>query len=200
MVKIFLEIYKDPELLIIGFAMIVIIFWGFYSYLSEKKYFELRLENNKRQELLLSEDAILISIGELYRDVRYFGNRRLQWGSHEAELLITLRKAKADYIVFKFKDCKNFDMGAKLGTYMLTIYPKTPSLESFDLDIGGTNWDTQFEDISMNLAKNLPKVKNEPEFVVFDPRREGAHCPACGSAFPSKAKECPDCGLVFYIE
>lgn len=198
---LYLKGYKDPVFLIIGFAMMGMVIFGFYRHLNEKFYYELRLEKNKRQELLLSEDAILISVGELYRDVRYWSlSRHSRWGTHEVELLRNLKKAKADYIVFKFKECKNFDMGTKLGTYMLSIYPKTPALESFDLDIGGTKWDTKLEDISKNLAKNLPKVKTEPEFVDFDPGRKGANCPACGSGFPSQAKECPDCGLVFYIE
>ena len=32
---------------------------------------------------------------------------------------------------------------------------------------------------------------------VFDPEKESARCPACGTSFSTSLKECPDCGLVF---
>lgn len=35
---------------------------------------------------------------------------------------------------------------------------------------------------------------------VFDPEKETARCPACGTEFSTQAKECPDCGLVFVAE
>jgi hypothetical protein len=38
----------------------------------------------------------------------------------------------------------------------------------------------------MNLSDN-----------VFDADKESATCPACGTVFSTKSKECPDCGLHF---
>ncbi|HUP58332.1 MAG TPA: hypothetical protein VM598_12820 [Bdellovibrionota bacterium] len=35
---------------------------------------------------------------------------------------------------------------------------------------------------------------------VFDTEKEDAVCPACGTAFKTTARECPDCGLVFVTE
>ncbi len=35
---------------------------------------------------------------------------------------------------------------------------------------------------------------------VFDPDAETAICPACGTSFSTKLKECPECGLVFFNE
>lgn len=32
---------------------------------------------------------------------------------------------------------------------------------------------------------------------VYDPEKESARCPACGTEFSTRHKECPDCGLVF---
>lgn len=32
---------------------------------------------------------------------------------------------------------------------------------------------------------------------VFDPEKETARCPACGTTFSTKLSECPDCGLGF---
>ena len=32
---------------------------------------------------------------------------------------------------------------------------------------------------------------------VFDPEKETARCPACGTEFSTKLTECPDCGLGF---
>ncbi|MFH1728442.1 MAG: hypothetical protein ABIA04_08490 [Pseudomonadota bacterium] len=32
---------------------------------------------------------------------------------------------------------------------------------------------------------------------VFDPEKEKATCPACGTVFSTKETECPDCGLNF---
>jgi hypothetical protein len=33
--------------------------------------------------------------------------------------------------------------------------------------------------------------------AVFDPEKEDATCPACGTLFSTKLTECPDCGLGF---
>ncbi len=41
------------------------------------------------------------------------------------------------------------------------------------------------------------KVKWELLGEVFDPSREEATCPACGTRFSTKAPQCPDCGLCF---
>ena len=35
---------------------------------------------------------------------------------------------------------------------------------------------------------------------VFDPTKETAICPACGTEFSTKLKECPECGLVFEVD
>jgi tRNA(Ile2) C34 agmatinyltransferase TiaS len=42
----------------------------------------------------------------------------------------------------------------------------------------------------------------DPEQIhqVFDDEAETAICPACGTSFSTKLKECPDCGLVFFNE
>ena len=32
---------------------------------------------------------------------------------------------------------------------------------------------------------------------VFDPSKDSATCPACGTQFSTQASECPDCGLCF---
>ncbi|OFZ19301.1 MAG: hypothetical protein A2X94_04000 [Bdellovibrionales bacterium GWB1_55_8] len=32
---------------------------------------------------------------------------------------------------------------------------------------------------------------------VYDPEKETARCPACGTTFSTQATECPDCGLAF---
>ena len=32
---------------------------------------------------------------------------------------------------------------------------------------------------------------------VYDPEKESARCPACGTRFSTQLKECPDCGLGF---
>ncbi|MCM2279429.1 MAG: hypothetical protein NDJ89_15245 [Oligoflexia bacterium] len=67
------------------------------------------------------------------------------------------------------------------------------------------------------LAEDLPKIREfmarerEREYAgldvnaelhgeVFDPEKETARCPACGTVFPTSSKECPDCGLVFLTE
>ncbi|MBN1114462.1 MAG: hypothetical protein JXA66_03910 [Oligoflexia bacterium] len=41
-----------------------------------------------------------------------------------------------------------------------------------------------------------PAILNE----VYDPDQETAVCPACGAAFSTSRKECPECGLVFVGE
>jgi hypothetical protein len=38
-----------------------------------------------------------------------------------------------------------------------------------------------------------PALANE----IYDPEKESARCPACGTEFSTKLTECPDCGLVF---
>ncbi|MEI6093814.1 MAG: hypothetical protein WCQ47_09100 [bacterium] len=35
---------------------------------------------------------------------------------------------------------------------------------------------------------------------VFDTEADTTVCPACGTTFSTKLKECPDCGLVFFNE
>lgn len=51
-------------------------------------------------------------------------------------------------------------------------------------------------------ARDLGGLEFNPELSdeVFDPTRETARCPACGTEFPTANKECPDCGLVFLTE
>jgi len=35
---------------------------------------------------------------------------------------------------------------------------------------------------------------------VFDPGKETAVCPACGTQFSTKSDECPECGLAFRVK
>ncbi len=35
---------------------------------------------------------------------------------------------------------------------------------------------------------------------VFDPSKETAVCPACGTEFSTELKECPECGLSFAVK
>lgn len=47
-----------------------------------------------------------------------------------------------------------------------------------------------------NLAKGL-SVDWNLLGQVFDPSKEMATCPACGTQFSTQKTECPDCGLCF---
>ena len=44
------------------------------------------------------------------------------------------------------------------------------------------------------------EVDQERINQVFDADAETAVCPACGTSFSTKLKECPECGLVFFDE
>ncbi|MCM2321910.1 MAG: hypothetical protein NDJ90_01465 [Oligoflexia bacterium] len=67
------------------------------------------------------------------------------------------------------------------------------------------------------LTDDLPKVRDfmarerdrdyagldvNPELheEVYDPSKDTARCPACGTTFQTSARECPDCGLVFAVD
>ena len=39
----------------------------------------------------------------------------------------------------------------------------------------------------------------ELDSEVFDPNKENAKCPACGTSFSTKEDKCPDCGLGFSV-
>src|SRR4051794_38708381 len=49
--------------------------------------------------------------------------------------------------------------------------------------------------------QSLESLDVDPSFVlaleseVFDPEKESARCPACGTDFSTKLVECPECGL-----
>lgn len=49
-----------------------------------------------------------------------------------------------------------------------------------------------------NYAKLLEGHDVNPEVVnsIYDPSKEIALCPACGTDFSTKLTECPECGLV----
>ena len=56
-------------------------------------------------------------------------------------------------------------------------------------------------------AENMHMIMSEgvdvnPEQLnqIFDSEAETAVCPACGTSFSTKLKECPECGLVFFNE
>ena len=48
-------------------------------------------------------------------------------------------------------------------------------------------------------SKLLDDLDVDPDLAnqVFDPNEESAVCPACGTKFSTKLKECPECRLVF---
>ena len=50
-------------------------------------------------------------------------------------------------------------------------------------------------------SKLLDDLDFDPEQSdqVFDPNKETAVCPACGTQFSTELKECPECGLAFAI-
>ena len=47
-------------------------------------------------------------------------------------------------------------------------------------------------------ARNRQGLNYDPEQAaqVFDPSKDTAVCPACGTEFATSSTECPDCGLV----
>ena len=55
------------------------------------------------------------------------------------------------------------------------------------------------EMMSKQLSQSLEGLDFDPNVVnqVFDPSKESAICPACGTQFSTREHECPDCGLVF---
>lgn len=55
------------------------------------------------------------------------------------------------------------------------------------------------EVMTKEKARTLEGLDFDPEVVneVFDPEKESAVCPACGTSFSTKNTECPECGLCF---
>jgi hypothetical protein len=51
------------------------------------------------------------------------------------------------------------------------------------------------EDIYKSLKGH--EINWEVITKTFDPEKETAQCPACGSVFPTTMRECPECGLNF---
>ena len=47
--------------------------------------------------------------------------------------------------------------------------------------------------------KSFSGLQYNPETInsVYDPEKETATCPACGTEFATSDKECPECGLCF---
>jgi hypothetical protein len=56
--------------------------------------------------------------------------------------------------------------------------------------------------VKKERERELAELEVDPELLeqVFDPERESATCPACGTSFSTSSRECPDCGLVFVQE
>ena len=55
------------------------------------------------------------------------------------------------------------------------------------------------ENMHLILSEGV-EINPEQLNQVFDPDAETTICPACGTTFSTKLKECPDCGLVFFNE
>lgn len=55
--------------------------------------------------------------------------------------------------------------------------------------------------MATEAQRNFSGLEFDPEVVgqVFDPEKEEAQCPACGTVFATSASECPDCGLGFAV-
>ncbi len=51
---------------------------------------------------------------------------------------------------------------------------------------------TQYEKLTAGLDVDWQRVS-----AVFDPSKEEATCPACGTQFSTGLGQCPDCGLCF---
>ena len=55
------------------------------------------------------------------------------------------------------------------------------------------------ENMHMIMSEGV-EVNPDQLNQVFDSDAETAVCPACGTSFSTKLKECPECGLVFFNE
>jgi hypothetical protein len=55
------------------------------------------------------------------------------------------------------------------------------------------------EHFQKDHQKMMEGLDFNPELMdaTFDPNKEEATCPACGTVFSTKSTECPDCGLMF---
>lgn len=53
-----------------------------------------------------------------------------------------------------------------------------------------------FQDEKARLLEGHDFDENQVN-EIFDPSKEEATCPACGTKFSTTSNECPDCGLVF---
>ena len=55
------------------------------------------------------------------------------------------------------------------------------------------------ENMHMIMSEGV-EINHDQLNQVFDSDAETAVCPACGTSFSTKLKECPECGLVFFNE
>ncbi len=56
------------------------------------------------------------------------------------------------------------------------------------------------EEVKRMIDAEGTEVNHEQLDQVFDPEAKTTICPACGTEFSTDLKECPDCGLVFFME
>jgi molecular chaperone GrpE (heat shock protein) len=70
----------------------------------------------------------------------------------------------------------------------------TVELSCFEKDIQNV-----MEVISKNYQQTLEGHDIDINLInqVFDPNKEQATCPACGTEFSTSSSECPECGLCF---
>lgn len=57
----------------------------------------------------------------------------------------------------------------------------------------------QDENMDLLISEGV-EINHDQLNQIFDPDAETTVCPACGTTFSTKLKECPDCGLVFFNE
>lgn len=149
-----IKVIRDPgDLGKLGGLALAILAFTLFVYLTRRTltYAKTKMNGNQGREILIGKEALWLSAGELARNQQnadYFLTNNV---------LNDCRKFKADYLCFRYAECKSFFVES--GT--LTIFPKDSAQDKFAFESFPSTLNAVPDAFVDELAKRLPNRKGE---------------------------------------